>query len=49
MFFKRLYKQSFDYLQITGNWKFQTCATMANKMTAIWSFCKITQKSSFNS
>ena len=34
IFFKRLYEESFEDLQINSNYKFQTCATMSNKMAA---------------
>ena len=47
--FKRLYEENFEDLQINRNWKFQTRPTMSHKMAALQSFCKITQKSSFNS
>ena len=35
IFFKRLYKENFEDLQINSNWKFQTCATMSNKIATL--------------
>ena len=35
IFFKRLYKESFEDLQINSHWKFQTRATMSDQMAAI--------------
>ena len=49
IFFSRLYKESFEDLQISSNEKFQTRTTMSHKMAALSSFCEITQKSSINS
>ena len=49
IFYKRLYEDSFEDLQINSSWKFQTCATMSHKMETLSSFCKITKKSSFSS
>ena len=35
IFLKRLYKESFEDLEINSNWKFQTRATMSNEMAAL--------------
>ena len=35
IFFKSLYEESFDDLQINSNWKFQTLATMSHKMVTV--------------
>ena len=46
--FKRLYEESFEDLQVCGNSKLLTCATMSHKAAALSGFCKITQKPSFS-
>ena len=49
IFFKSLCKESFEDLKYNRNWEFQTRAAMSHKMGGLKSFCKITQKSPFNS
>ena len=46
---KRLCKESFEDLEFSSNWIFQTRAALSHKMAALKFFCEITQKSSFNS
>ena len=45
MFFKRLYEESFEDLQINSNWKFQIRATIYNEMVTIqnvlWNYTKV--------
>ena len=43
MFFKRPCKESFEDLEFNSNWKFQTRATLSQKMAALKIFCEITQ------
>ena len=35
IFFKKLYEESFEDLQINSNCKFQTCVTMCHKMAVL--------------
>ena len=49
IFFKKLYEESFEDLQINSNWKLQTRATVSHKMMTLKSFCEFTKKFSFNS
>ena len=49
VFFKTMYEESFEDLQINSNCEFQNRLTMFHKMAVLSSFCENTQKSSFDS
>ena len=47
IFFKRLYKESFQDLKSNCNWKFQTRVTMPNKMTVLLKYLQNFTKALF--